>query len=353
MRHFTRCIIASASLLLATAAWAQGPLLSPACAATAKPIAEESFVPIGGIELWTTITGASCANPVILFLHGGPGNPMSPYAQNVYGAWEKEFTLVQWDQRSAGRTYGRNRASAETPLTLERMTRDGIELTEYLLARLGKRKVILMGGSWGSVLGVTMAKARPDLFHAYVGSGQMVNYRENQDATYRKTLELLRAAGDSKTLAAIEALGAPPWTNPRNSGLMRRATRVVEAKTATPPPPSWWAPAAQYATPAMLADYESGDDFSYIQFVGMKGDGMAQQIDLPKLGLNFGMPVYLINGADDLVTTPEVARKYFDAITAPAKEFVLLPRTGHDPNGAMVDAQYAILKTRVLPALAR
>ena len=83
----------------------------------------------------------------------------------------------------------------------------------------------------------------------------------------------------------------------------------------------------------------------------MKGDGMHATLDLYKLGTEFRMPVFMIVGEQDLTTTPEVAKRYFDAIKAPKKAFFLLPLTGHDPNGPMVDAQYNILKTRVTPLL--
>jgi pimeloyl-ACP methyl ester carboxylesterase len=251
---------------------------------------------------------------------------------------------VQWDQRGAGRTFGRNPGAAESELTIDRMTKDGVELAAYLVRVMNTQKIILVGGSWGSVVGVHMAKSRPDLFHAYVGSGQLVSERENQDDSVRSVLALARAAGDAKTVSAIEALGPPPWTNPRNVGILRRATMTYEAKTSIPAPKSWWVPSPPYATPEARADYENGEDYSYLQFVGRKGDGMLTKVDLPKLGLAFDIPVFIVQGSEDLVTTPSVAKRYFDRITAPQKEYVLLPNTGHDPNAAMIDAQYKILK---------
>lgn len=321
------------------------------CVPGAPGIDEARFVSIGGVEQWITIRGANCANPVILFLHGGPGNTLSPFAGNIYGAWEKEFTLVQWDQRGAGRTFGRNPGMAESTLTIDLMTRDGIELAAHVAAHLSKKKLILMGGSWGSVLGVHMAKSRPDLFHAYLGTGQLVSYRENQDASYRKLLALARTAGDTTTVTALEALGPPPWTNPRSFGIVRRATRSYEARTSTPAPESWWVPSELYATEKAQADYEGGEDFSYLQFVGLEGQGMLSLVNLPGLGASFEVPVFIVQGSEDLVTTPEVAKRYFDTITAPRKHYVSLPRTGHDPNSAMIDAQYDILKNRIVPVV--
>ncbi len=328
-----------------------GGTLAAQPAAEGPRIHEARFVTLGGIEQWITIQGENRANPVILMLHGGPGNPLTPYADAVYGAWEKDFTLVQWDQRGAGRTFGRNPGTADSDLTLARMTLDGVELAEYLTKHLKTRKLILFGGSWSSILGVHMAKARPELFHAYVGTGQMVNHVENQDSSLRTLLALARSAGDAKTVAALEALGTPPWTNPRAFGIFRRASRIYEAKTAIPAPATWWTPAPAYATPKDLADYEAGEDYSYLQFVGLKGNGMFSQVDLPKLGTTFALPIFLLQGSEDLVTTPTVAKRYFDAITAPQKAWVLIPRTGHDPNAAMIQAQFHLLKTRVVPLI--
>lgn len=315
------------------------------CVRNGGKIAEERFVQVGGIEQWMTIRGASCANPVVLFVHGGPGNPLTPYAEKVYGAWEKDFTLVQWDQRGAGRTFGRNKGSADETLTVERMAKDGIEVAEYVSRRLGKQKVILKGGSWGSVLAVHMAKMRPDLFTAYVGTSQLISYRDNSLASYTQVLARARAAGDSKTVATVEALGPPPWKNPRNFGILRRATRVYEGKATDPAPQAWWTRAPQYATAQAGAEYEAGEDYAYIQFVGMEGNGMLSTIELSKLGTRFDIPVYLIQGAEDLVTTREVTKAWFDSIAAPHKDHIVLERVGHDPNTAMIEAQYKVLKS--------
>jgi pimeloyl-ACP methyl ester carboxylesterase len=344
-------LLVALPLVSAAQSAATAPAEPPGCSPAAQRINEERFISLGGIEQWVTIKGASCANPVILFLHGGPGNTMSPYASTIYGAWEKEFTLVQWDQRGAGMTFGRNPQTAGSELTIERMTQDGLELAAHLARYLGQQKIILVGGSWSSVLGVHMVKARPDLFYAFISSGQLVSYRENQRASYRKVLHLACAAGDVETVAALEALGPPPWEKPRNFGILRRATRVYEAKKSTPAPASWWVPEAQYATPKFQAEYEQGEDYSYLQFVGVNGKGMFSRVDLPALGTQFSIPVFFVQGSEDLVTLPEVAKRYFDAITAPQKEFILLPQTGHDPNAAMVEAQYSLLKKRIVPLL--
>lgn len=344
-------ILAACGLLLfttATVAAAQTPVAN-ICTSPDQSVHEQGFVDIGGIPQWVTIHGAKCSNPVILMVHGGPGNPMSLFAEKIYGGWEKDYTLVQWDQRGAGMTWGRNRPSDDTPLTFEQITGDGIELTTYLTRHLGQRKVILMGGSWSSIIAIRMIKARPDLFTAYLGWSQIVDYRENSTATYRVLLDKARQAGDADSAARLEKLGPPPWTDPRNFGIMRRIDRKYEAMASDPAPSDWWQPAPEYATAQAEADYTAGEDYSYLQFVGAKGDGMYSRVDLPALGTRFDVPIFLLQGEADLLTLPEISRRYFDSLIAPQKAYILLPRTGHDPNPIMVDAQLKVLNERIRP----
>jgi pimeloyl-ACP methyl ester carboxylesterase len=251
---------------------------------------------------------------------------------------------VQWDQRGAGRTYGRKPPAEDTPLTLEQMTADGIAVAEYLTRHLGKRKVLLWGSSWGSMLGIHMAHARPDLFEAYVGTAQIVDYRATQAAAYVRLLALARAAGDTDSAGKLAALGAPPWTNPRHFGVMRRVVRKYEALATDPAPRAWWRPAPLYATPQAEADYTGGEDYSFIHFVGMHGDGMFSRYDLYRMGTRFELPMFFVHGQEDLLGPVDIARRYVDAISAPSKTFVAVPRAGHDPNEAMLAAQYRLLR---------
>ena len=333
--------------LFAAALIATAPASASAACTPGQKVNDKGMVQIGGIKQWITVSGKNCANPVVLMLHGGPGNPLTPYAKVLYGSWEKDFTIVQWDQRGAGMTYGANKPADDEPLTLELMRDDGIAVAEYITQKYGKRKIGLVGASWSSILGVYMIKARPELFEAYIGAAQMVSYKENPIATYNKLLAITRKANDTESLNKLEALGIPPWTDPHNFGIMRRVIRKYENLVVEPAPKAWWTLAPEYATPEALANYEGGEDYSYLQFVGLKGDGMFSHVDLPKLGPSFKVPFYLLQGEEDLLTTPDVAKRYFDSITAPQKEFILLPRVGHDPNPTLVAAQFKLLKEHV------
>ena len=152
------------------------------------PIDEQSFVTIGGIEQWVTIHGKDRGNPVILVLHGGPGVTNAPFAP-AFIPWRAKFTVVEWDQRGAGRTFGRNGAEKSGILSIDRLTQDGIELAEYLRANLHKDKIVLLGISFGSMIGIKMMETRPELFAAYVGTGQFINAADGDALGYELTLD--------------------------------------------------------------------------------------------------------------------------------------------------------------------
>ncbi|MGM9513179.1 alpha/beta hydrolase [Roseateles sp. DB2] len=327
------------------------PPVTPACASPEQRVDEQGFVKLGGVEQWVTVKGDRCGNPLVLFIHGGPGNPLSPYADAMFGAWARDFTLVQWDQRGSGMSYGRSRPGEDEPLTIPQLVSDGAELAAYLARRFGQKKVILWGSSWGSVLGIHLVHAHPGLFHAYLGSSQEVEIRRNESQSYVQLLARVQAAQDQAALAVLQSVGAPPWTDPRSFGKVRRVIRRYEAQRTVPAPRAWWQPPALYATPQARADYEAGEDYSFLQFVGLKGDGMASQIDLPRLGTEFQVPLFFVQGAEDLLTTPNVTQDYVDSLKAPQKALVLLPQVGHDPNQIMVDAQYRLLRERILPLI--
>src|SRR5689334_20361206 len=139
----------------------------------ATPIQEERFVTLGGLEQWITIRGANRMNPVLLFVHGGPGDAQSAL-RSFYQIYENDFTVVQWDQRGAGRTFGKN---PNSPPEADRIESDGVELSQYLCDYLKKKKIIVLGHSWGSYIAIGMVQKKPDLFAALVGTGQVSSWR--------------------------------------------------------------------------------------------------------------------------------------------------------------------------------
>lgn len=333
-------------------------LVSVSAIAQTKSISEEKFLSINGIEQWVTIKGEGISKPVILFLHGGPGSVMSPY-DKIYDEWEKDFILVNWDQRGAGRTFGRNAPAEinenywiENPLTIEQMTADGIELSEYLIKHLGKQKVILIGTSWGSVLGTKMALKRPDLFYAYIGHSQIVNPSENSKYAYHKVYKMAKRADDKASIEKLESIGSPPYSDARNVGKLIRIIKKYEKENSVPAPDTWWKLASEYDNETDVKNRYDGDDYSFVNYVGHKKLGinaMSATVDFMKDGLEFKIPVFIIQGKEDILTSKEITKEYFDKINAPKKEFFLLPEAAHGYNQSVIDIQYKIVKEYISP----
>ena len=315
---------------------------------SSRAIDEELFVRIGGIDQWITVKGQDRHNPVVLFLHGGPGDPISPYADSIYGqAWKQRFTLVQWDQRGAGRTYGKSGPSIASTLNVNRMVKDGVEVAEYLVKHLHREKIIITGGSWGSILGVYMAKARPDLFYAYVGTAQVVNMKQIPGG-YEKVLALARADADRKAIGELEAIGPPPWNALRKLGTLLQWQQVYEAKTGAPHTTPF-SLSAEYTAVKDRADYAAGEELSFVTFFGATLLGPIMEVDLPQLGTKFAIPVFIIQGQEDLRAPPEIAKSYFDRIEAPQKQFFVLPGSSHEPSRDSTDFLLKVLLEKVRP----
>jgi pimeloyl-ACP methyl ester carboxylesterase len=147
----------------------------------------------------------------LLYLHGGPGGSLR-LATAAWRPWERHFRVVHWDQRGTGLTFKKHGETLAGTLTIDRVVEDGIELSEYLRSRFGG-KIVLVGHSWGSVLGVYMIRRRPDLFAAYVGTGQVANMRRNEEVNYARQLAQAKAVDDKPAVDALVALGPPPFAN--------------------------------------------------------------------------------------------------------------------------------------------
>jgi pimeloyl-ACP methyl ester carboxylesterase len=306
----------------------------------AGPIDETGFVRIGGIEQWIAIQGRDAANPGILFLHGGPGEAQSPFLSQFL-PWQREFTVANWDQRGAGKTFGRN--GAATPdMTLDRLVDDAIAVAEHVRARLGQKKLILVGHSVGSVLGVHALKKRPDLFHAFVGSGQVVSFRASVDSALPYARAQAEATNDQAAIKAMDDAAALPF--PRNYiGGWSSARKFL------------W-PAADLPYTNMIRDYTnprgapSEDVAAWNGGANFSGQ-LARFLmpdDLRTLGLEMPVPFFVVQGREDHISGVAPARAWTEEIRAPAKAFVAI-EGGHFACFTNPDAFVAALRQHARP----
>jgi pimeloyl-ACP methyl ester carboxylesterase len=323
----------------------RGVLVLTACFAFAEPslgvgshdrtdasgIHEARYVRIGGIGQWIQIRGDHRSNPVLLWLSGGPGLSTIP-STPAYRSWEKVFTVVMWDERGEGKTFEQSGKSVAPTMTIDRMTDDGIEVAEFLCRHLHKRKIVLLGHSWGSILGIHMIRRRPDLFSAYVGTGQVVELERDAEAAYPLLIQRAKDVHNTAAEKQLEDVGPPPYPDS---------------------PKKWiWIRWANLLDPGQHGG-GGGTQPAYL----MQGAIWSQRLmwnsilhdDLPALGTNFQVPIFFIQGAEDRLTVTRLARVYFDEIRAPQKQFVVLPSVGHLAIFTARDAFFRVLVARVLP----
>jgi pimeloyl-ACP methyl ester carboxylesterase len=296
----------------------QYAILSP------KGIDERRFVKIGGIEQWITIRGQDRDNPVLLFLHGGPGDVTNPWSFALFAPWEKHFTVVQWDERGSGRTLRKSGPAVAPTITVDRMVQDGIELTEYLRKHLGKEKIIIVGHSFGSILGTRMVRARPDIFYACVGTGQVADGSKNPSVTYEALVKKAKATGDERAIEELSRVGPPPWNSADGYRVQHKWANAFEG-------------ADQFLDATIgLALVAPGNS---VQDINDSGDGQllsgerlwpqVKSIQPADLGLEFSIPFFVFQGEEDFTTSTALARQYLESIKAPRKEFVLIKGGGH------------------------
>jgi len=291
---------------------------------SAKGIDEASFVPIGGIEQWVTIRGQDRANPVLLFLHGGPGDVTSCWAFAIFAPWEQHFTVVQWDQRGAGRTLRQSGPAIAPTLTLDRMAQDGIELTEYLRKHLGKDKIILVAHSFGSIIALQMVRKRPGLFYAYIGTGQVADETKNYAAAYDALVRKARALGNRRAGDELTKVGPPPYSSGEGYGVQRKWANAFEGADRFLHSTLGLALVAPGCSVQDINDSAAGQIFSADHLVPQSRSSGPKE-----LGLKFSVPIFFFQGAEDFTTPTALARDYLNTINSPRKEFVALKGAGH------------------------
>ena len=315
MRSFSHlaamAIVAAAFVLLASHAFAQAR------------VATDGYVPIGGIDQWVTIHGDDDTRPILLLVHGGPADAQSSFA-SAYAPYERDFVLVQWDQRGAGRTFAKYRD--KTPdMTLDRVVADGVEVAEQLKRRFPGRPLIVLGHSWGSIVATGMVQKRPDLFAAYVGTGQVASWAAGVNHQFDYLKARARETGDAAMLSSLEAIGRPDPSNITQYFTFSRPLR----RHMNPSDTAWLTNLQALAkangeTDESIATASAGMTFSGQAFI----QTMIRE-DLANTATRFSVPYCVIQGRHDHNTPTDAAKAYFDKVTAPKKHYAVIEDAGH------------------------
>ena len=303
------------------------------------------------------IRGWDVSNPVLLFLHGGPGAPLFTYAREigVRAQLEKYFVMVYWEQRGTGKSY--SPFIPEESMTLEQFVSDTYELTQILRHRFDVPKIFLVGRSWGSIVGILTAKRYPELYHAYVGIGQIVNPLEGDSISYRLTLQTAKSLGNEEALTDLERIGSPPydhreliiqrkWLTKFNDFFLARKlgenVRKTSSRTKLLSTPEY----------SLIDIVKMGmDPFFSIKHLW---DDEFYEIDLLEEVPRLEIPVYFLVGQYDYFAPPELVERFYNNLTAPmGKDRLRFEASGHEPELEEPEKFNRIMVTEILGTLSR
>ncbi|HEY3785815.1 MAG TPA: alpha/beta hydrolase [Steroidobacteraceae bacterium] len=288
---------------------------------------------IGGIDQWVSARGTDRRNPVMLYIHGGPGYVSIPMSWWFSRGWEEYFTIVQWDQRAAGKTYLLTDPAKVAPtLTRERMIDDAEEMATWARKQFGKRKIFVLGHSWGSFLGLQLAERHPDWFYAYIGVGQLIDGPESERRGWQFAMDAARHAGNTEAVRELESIA--PYASPGK--LVPIKDLYVQRKWL-----GFYGGAMAYRhdnqADSDLAWLSPDYDDQSIRRI-WEGNKFATPYLLPEtvaLDLSsihkLAIPLILLEGRHDRNENSDVAAAWFDTVQAPEKHLVWFEHSAHIP----------------------
>jgi pimeloyl-ACP methyl ester carboxylesterase len=313
MYTFTNLLLLAASLFVAA-----GDILAQ------TPIDSAGYVTIGGIKQFVSIKGNDNSRPLLLFLHGGPGNSVMSYAEKFTNLLQRHFVVVQWDQRESGKTRTLNKSPQS--LTVGLFEEDTRQLVDTLLRRFNREKLYLAGHSWGSVLGFYMAKNYPDLLYAYIPICPMINQLQSERTVLAMMKERAQKSGNQKALEEMATVKVP---------------------------------------------FENGEQLFYhrkwlLSFMGSKARITGDQViewsktwlhvfnDASKNNLleslqTIRCPVYFFVGRKDYQTNSNITKAYFEQLNAPKKGIFWFEKSGHSVPTTEPALLQAIIIEKILP----
>lgn len=285
---------------------------------------------VGGIDQWVYVRGHDVANPIILFVHGGPASPLSPTTWQFQRPMEEYFTFVNWDQRGAGRTFlAASPDAIGDSIHISQYVSDAVEVAEAIKQKYRARKLILMGHSWGTVIGLKAALARPDLFYAYVGIGQVINSQTNERLSFEYGLEQAKKAKNAEAIRELESIAPYPGDAP-----ITRERIIVARKW-----PQYFGGLTAYRdssryffdAPLLSPDYDEkaiaaidqGNQFTL-------GKILPELLSVDFTSVReFPVPVVMFMGRHDYTTPSRPTADWLEAVRAPSKRGVWFENSAH------------------------
>ena len=308
-------------------------------------------VPVNETRQWVLIRSENVANPVVLFVHGGPGTSQLTLMRKNTQPLEKHFTVVNWDQRRAAKSFAAVRDCAG--MHMEQFVDDIIDLSSSLARRFDKQNILLVGHSWGTAIGMLAVAKRPDLFAAYIGIGQMSNSVEGERISYEWTLEQARKAGDTASVRTLERIAPPPYTGSdwRSKYLTER--RILGKFGGEYHGSTIGAFAVVVRNVVFSCEYTLMDRVNFFRGIFRSVDALYPELSRRDLFVEVPevrVPVYFCLGRHDYEVPSVLAARYFEVLKAPRKGLIWFENSAHMPNTEEKDAFNAFLVGTVRPS---
>jgi pimeloyl-ACP methyl ester carboxylesterase len=285
---------------------------------------------IGGIEQWVYARGQDRANPVILFVHGGPASPMSAAMWMFQRPLEEYFTVVHWDQRGAGRTYlETDPDSIADTIRIDRYVDDAIELAQQVRERYDQRKLILVGHSWGTVVGMKAALKRPELFHAYVGIGQVINTQDNERLSFDYGLAQAKKHGNAEAIRELESIAPYPGDQPITRDriiIARKWPQFYGGLTAFRESSDYYFNAGKLSPEYSATDVAAIDKGSLFTLGRILPEFL--EVDFKPVK-TFPIPVVMVMGRHDYTTPSQPTDDWLRKVKAPSKRGIWFEHSAH------------------------
>jgi pimeloyl-ACP methyl ester carboxylesterase len=295
-------------------------------------------VNLGGVEQHVLIRGENVKNPVLLMVHGGPGQSEIYLSHLLNGPLEKHFTIVNWDQRGAAKSY--SKAVKPETMNLQQLLSDAEELILFLQRRLNKEseKFYLHGHSFGTILAMLMVDRYPQYFNSFVGVAQVIGLQDNLMVSYEYVLRKAKEAGNQKAIKDLESIGKPPFKN-FSKGLWKYSLWLEKFGGKTHNKPGRDIFKSIFSAP----EYSLVDKINFFKGSLFSVKHMHQELlktDLRKLVKKVEIPVYFFLGKYDYSAPFELAENYFHMLEAPEKEIVWFEQSGHMPHYEETELYY-------------
>lgn len=299
-------------------------------------IEESAYLNVNGTKQFVMIRGQNVKNPVLIHLHGGPGVSEIGGLRKYNHELEKDFTVVYWDQRNAGKSYVENFAPAE--IKVKKYLEDVDALSTYLKDKLKVRKILLVGHSWGSRLGMLAVQKYPGHFSAFIGTGLEVAAADGELQSYRYALAKAKELKNQELVSLLESIGEPKggdyrtmYDSPEGFSMQKFALLELNKQIY-----DGFTIEDLYANFQNSSEYTAAEKENYLKSAEFTNQHIMNDVDFNNFDLRMqvpqvNVPVFFITGKYDYINPEPLARQYYNVLKTPQKEYILFENSGHDP----------------------